>query len=270
MKAVLKQLSTSVRAFFRVAFSTPAEKPYVSANCNNINMLLMHLCDFDQERYSYILKWLAYPLRHPGAKMRYGLALNSMQGTGVSMFFQDVAIALHQGAGRSIDIHRFRDHLNSQWAGAPLLLVDGDFHRASAQIKHFVTSDSITVRGVGRVCRDIPNHMNFIFVSGHSHALGDDSDNRRFLVLDTPPPRERVFYQAVASEIKNGGVEAFRHFLLHGIDMGGFNETTMPPDLRLSCAPQFNGRRLQAVKGSPGRANAATGAQTGPAAGSAA
>lgn len=241
MKTILKPISTFIRAIVRMVAGTPPKAPYVSANCTNINMLLMHLCDFDRERYNYVLRWLAYPLRNPGAKMCYGLAVNAIEGTGVSLFFQDVAVALHQGAARSIDINRFRDHHNSQWAGAPLLLVDGARQQFASFIKSTMTTDVITVRGPGKVFRVMPNNMNFVFVSSVPDCF-TGSDNRRFMVLDTPPPRERVLYQAVATEIKDGGVEAFRHFLMHGIDLGGFNETTIPPTYHASISPDFDGR----------------------------
>ncbi len=248
MNTVLKRLSTFIRAIYRKVAGAAPKRPRIAANCTNINMLLMHLCDFDQERYTYVLKWLAYPLRHPGAKMRYSLAVNAAQGTGVSMFFNQVALALHQGAGHSIDINRFRDHLNAQWAGAPLLLVDGDLRAAAAHIKSFITADTITVRGAGKVFSTMANRMNFVFISGAYDPFPAGSD-RRFMVLDTPPPRERVFYQAVAGEIKDGGVDAFRHFLLHGIDMGGFNETTLPPGFQSSRITTDDDLRL--VKGQP-------------------
>lgn len=269
MNTVLKHLSTFIRAIYRMIAGTAPTTPHISASCTNINMLLMHLCDFDQERYCYILKWLAYPLRNPGARMRYGMAINVTPGTRVSLFFNQVALALHQGAGRSIDINRFRDHRKADWADAPLLLVDGGMRLAEAHIKSFITADTITVREAGKVFKTIPNRMNFIFISGSGDFL-DQSDTRRSMVLDTPPPRERLFYQAAASTIKDGGVDAFRHFLMHGIDMGGFNETTIPPGFERPEHPAFNGRPLHAVEASKSRPVAAKGPQRTPADGRAA
>ena len=38
----------------------------------------------------WVLKWLAYPIQHPGAKMRTALVLHGPQGTGKNMFFEAI------------------------------------------------------------------------------------------------------------------------------------------------------------------------------------
>lgn len=213
-----------------VMINTPPAAPaHISAHCTNIDVLLMHLCGFDRERYTYILRWLAYPLRHPGAKMRYGLSIIGEQDTGLALFFEQVAVALHHGNGRAIQADALNSTFNHNWAGAPLLVVNGKVPRhAMSHIKSLMTSDSIVVYRARESAKCIPNQMNIIFMSGHADALPAGTD-RRFMVVETPPAREKVFYQAIESEIKDGGVDAFRDFLLHVLPMGSFNETTVPP-----------------------------------------
>jgi len=228
----LIQRLTSIIHTIGVNISTPPAAPArISAHCTNIDVLLMHLCDFDRERYTYILRWLAYPLRHPGAKMRYGLAIKGEEGTGMSLFFEDVAVALHQGDGRAIHADALNSTFNHSWAEAALVVVDGKVPRHAVEsMKALMTSDSVVVYRARAPAKWAPNRMNFIFTSGHADPLPAGTD-RRFMVVEAPPAREKVFYQAVASEIKDGGVDAFRDYLLHGIDMTGFNETTIPPGL---------------------------------------
>ena len=228
----LIQRLTSIIHTIGVKISTPPAAPVrISAHCTNIDVLLMHLCDFDRERYSYILRWLAYPLRNPGAKMRYGLAIKGEEGTGMSLFFRDVAVALHQGDGRAIHADALNSTFNHSWAGAALVVVNGKVARhALERMKTLMTSDSVIVYRAHEPARWVPNRMNFIFTSGDVDFLPVVT-GRRFMVVEAPPAREKAFYQAVASEIKDGGVDAFRDYLLHGIDMAGFNETTIPPGL---------------------------------------
>ena len=38
-----------------------------------------------------------------------------------------------------------------------------------------------------------------------------------------------MFYAAVGEQVRNGGVEAFYHYLLHEVPLDGFNEHTKPP-----------------------------------------
>jgi putative DNA primase/helicase len=225
-----------------VMIDTPAPAR-VSAHCTNIDVLLMHLCDFDRERYTYILRWLAYPLRNPGAKMRYGLIVKGEPRTGIKTFFQHVAIALHQGAGRIVHPGALNATLNHSWAGAPLVVVNGSVPRhAMAHVKALITSDTVIVERKHEPARWVPNRMNFVFLTGNRDAIPAAPDNRRFMVLEAPPAREEAFYRAIEREIEDGGIDAFRHFLLHVVPMGSFNETTVPPGVER--APYASGRPL--------------------------
>lgn len=227
MKTFVNNFKIFVRSI-AIMMRTPAPQP--SAHCTNINMLLMHLCDFDADRYSYILQWLAYPLRNPGARMHYGLVINGNgYGTGASMFFQHVAVALYHGNARVIHSDQLDQPFKS-WATAPLVVVDGSATpRAMDIIKSMMSVTSLMIDKIGQQPIVVANQMNFVLLADSLNSRRRSIAVRRFMVLDAPPAREKLFYRAVADEIKNGGVDAFREYLLHGLDMDGFNETTLPP-----------------------------------------
>jgi putative DNA primase/helicase len=248
MKNFIRRLTSFIHEI-GVMINTPPPAPTrVSAHCTNIDVLLMHLCDFDRERHTYILRWLAYPLRHPGAKMRYGLVIKGDEGTGLNLFFQDVAVALPPGNGRVIRADALDSRFNDGWAGWPLVVVDGSVPRhAMAHVKGLMTSDSVVVDRKGGPAKWVPNRMNFIFMSGHADAIPTGTD-RRFMVIEAPPAREKAFYRAIENEIKDGGVDAFRDFLLHGIAMGSFNETTVPPGFERADPGALRDRSLHLVK----------------------
>jgi hypothetical protein len=246
----MKSFLTSLKNFIRhigVLIGAPRPRQF-SPHCTNINMLLMHLCDFNQLHYSYILQWLAYPLRNPGAKMCYGLVIKGGQGTGKNMFFQNVAVPLYEGKARIVHADVLSDRFNC-WAGAPLVVIDSTLTaRALARVKALMTSKSLIIESRSQPPREMANRMNFIFLSGDFNPPRLERDNRRFMILETPPAREHAFYQAVAHEIKNGGVDAFREFLLHGIDMAGFNETTQPPGFERGDANEYRAGSAHAAQ----------------------
>lgn len=77
---------------------TPAAAPAIAArpaHCGNIMTLLAHLCDMDDELQLWVLRWLAYPLRNPGARMSTALVLNGGQGSGKSLFLNFVVAELY-------------------------------------------------------------------------------------------------------------------------------------------------------------------------------
>lgn len=228
MNNLVFRFNSFVRDLGAILFTPAAPRP--TPHCTNINMLLMHLCDFNADHYSYILQWLAYPLRNPGAKMCYGLIINGDTGTGTNLFFQHVAAMLYDGQARVIHADALSARFTN-WVGAPLVVIDGNVtQRAVARIKGLMTAATVNIARKGEQ-RTERNRMNFVFLSGAGNWVRAEVADRRFLIVEAPPAREKVFYQAVQYEIQNGGIDAFREYLMRGIDMEGFNETTMPPGL---------------------------------------
>ena len=97
-----------------------------------------------------------------------------------------------------------------------------------------VAAENFTIQRMDHAPRVVPNRLNFIYVTSSPDFLPADVGNRRFTVIEVPPARQRAFYQAVAHEIAEGGAEAFRDYLMHGLDMGTFNERTLPPTAPLN------------------------------------
>ena len=220
---------TTCKSALRTIF-TPAPRP--APRCTNISMLLMHLVDFDAAHYAYVLRWLAFPLKNPGAKMHFGLAITGEAGTGKHLFFQKVALALHAGQAR-IMRPGGEDILNNYWAaGLRLVVVEGKITQQSlSRVRALMVPNSLMIKAADTPWREQRNHLNFVLISNGSTALFPAHGDRRFLAIEAPPARERGFYDAVAHEIEHGGVEAFRQYLLFGLDMHGFDEYTLPPGM---------------------------------------
>jgi putative DNA primase/helicase len=234
--ALIKRLVTSaktvIRTVSRVITPTPKTMP---ANCTNINALLMHLCDFDQRTYRYLVKWLAYPLQHPGAKMQYAIHVNGQPGTGSTMFFGMVMAAMYSHSARVLHQNDLSRAFNGWAHAARFALVDTTQPVAKAAISLFVTSPKIELNRKGLEPVQIDNRINFVFLSGSENFLPLSATNRRLFVVEAPPKRERIFYDAVADEIANGGIDAFRDYLTHGVDLVDFNQFSEPPRLAVEA-----------------------------------
>jgi hypothetical protein len=220
----IKLLAAAIAAHF-------ATKPdRVPAHCANIKALLLHLCDFDEQRCNWVLKWLAYPLRNPGAKMDMGLIVNGDAGTGKNLFFERIVVHLYEGYAGMIGPQLLHARFNDWAAWARLIVVDGQLaKRHVARAKEYMTSNSIIVERRYEKPRERANHINFVFVSSDANFVPPDVADRRFFVVEAPPPMPRVFYEAVEYEIANGGIEAFREYLMGCLDMSGFDNHTKPP-----------------------------------------
>jgi hypothetical protein len=200
-------------------------------NYCNIMVLIRHLCDFDEAQVQWVLRWIAYPLRNPGAKMNMALVVNGEEGTGKSLFFVRVVVALYQpGTAYAWGANKLQSPFNGWAAAARLAVLDGRFSKINAcRLKELVTAASLHVVRQGQPDQELPNLCNFIFLSTSSEFLPVIETDRRLCLLEAPPRMQRETYAAIAHEIANGGIDAFRNFLMYDLDMDNFNERTRPP-----------------------------------------
>jgi hypothetical protein len=226
--AAVRTLLARLPALLQPAARLPAgARP---AHCANILTLLAHLCDMDEDVRLWVLRWLAYPLRNPGAKMATALIFNGGQGSGKTLFFSRVVAQLYGDNAASIRPSDLYSKFNPWVVGANLVLVDGEYARRHIErMKALITSSPINLDIRGQAPRTVPNRLNFVYISSRDDFLPLDTGTRRFVVVEVPPARPRAFYEAVHHEMVNGGIDAFRDYLMHGLDMGDFNESTLPP-----------------------------------------
>ncbi|MFC5551780.1 primase-helicase family protein [Massilia aerilata] len=200
------------------------------AHCGNILTLLAHLCDMDEDVRLWVLRWLAYPLRNPGAKMATALIFNGGEASGKTLFFSRVVAQLYGSNAARIRPSDLYSKFNPWVAGANLVVVDGEYARRHIErLKAMVTGSQVMLDIRGQAPRTVANRLNFIYISSRDDFLPMDTGNRRFVVVEVPPARPRAFYEAIHHEMANGGIDAFRDYLMNGLDMGDFNENTLPP-----------------------------------------
>lgn len=199
-------------------------------HCGNILTLVAHLCDMDDDMQQYVLRWLAYPLRNPGAKMSTALVFNGGQGSGKNLFFTRVAAALYGDNATNIRPGDLYSKFNYWTVGASLVIVDGDYAPRHLEcMKTYQAAESFEITLKGMEPRTVKNRLNFVYLSNRDDFLPADVGSRRFVVIEVPPARPRAFYDAIAYEIDNGGIEGFRDYLMNRIDMGDFSQYSQPP-----------------------------------------
>jgi putative DNA primase/helicase len=227
-------LATGVSSFFkRLLPPAPAARP---ARCGNIKTLVLHLCDMDDQLALWVLRWVAFQLRNPGAKMTTALIINGKH-PGKSLFFEDVLVQLFGAGARVILADQLHDKF-ANWAVAPtsMVIVHGAVEaRHTARLRAFITAESVVVERRGQAPQTRRNHLNFVLLCRSPEFL-PDTGSRRFTIVETPPVWPRPFLVAVKAEIDQGGVDDFREYLMRDLDMGKFNESTLPPQPAMSAA----------------------------------
>jgi putative DNA primase/helicase len=203
--------------------------------CTTLLDLLEYLCSEEKNArdiFQWVLKWLAYPIQHPGAKMRTALVFHGPQGAGKNFFFESV-MSIYGDYGRIVDQSAIEDKFND-WASRKLFLIADEvvarqelFH-VKNKLKGLITGDWIRINPKNVAAHDERNHVNLVFLSNEHQPLVLEKGDRRYTVIWTPPTLPASFYTAVKEEIAKGGIAALHHHLAT-LDLGDFDEHSKPP-----------------------------------------
>lgn len=182
--------------------------------------------------WHWVRCWLAYPIQHPGAKMATALVMHGPQGTGKNMFFEAV-MAIYGEYGRIVDQAAIEDKFND-WASRRLFLIGDEvvarmeLYHTKNKLKSLITGEWIRINPKNVGAYDERNHVNIVFQSNEDQPLVLERDDRRYTVIKTPDKLTQDFYDAVAVEIREGGISALHDYLLN-YPLGDFNPHTKPP-----------------------------------------
>lgn len=207
-------------------------------DCSMLLDLLEYLCsgeDNAREVFNWIVKWMAYPIQHPGAKMQTALLMHGPEGTGKNTFFGCLRKLYGRYGGIFSQTELESDY--NGWASGKLFMIGNEvvtraeLYHQQGRLKNMITEPEWMVNEKFMPARNEANHCNFVFFSNRIDIAKLDKGDRRFCVVWTPEAMHHDIYNAVAEEIENGGAEALHDYLLH-IDLGDFTPHTKPPMTR--------------------------------------
>lgn len=200
--------------------------------------LLRHLSAGEKEAFGWLIRWLAYPLQHKGAKMATSVLVHgNIHGAGKSLFFGGIMEKIYTKYHKTLDQRDLESQYND-WADEVLFLLFEEIannktkHGMMGFIKHLITGSKLSIHQKFLSSMQQANHMNTVFLSNHTQPLPIEENDRRFLVLypkSTVPPD--LLDRVVADIESPEAIQAFYTALLQ-IDLTGFNAHTKPPMTR--------------------------------------
>jgi len=204
--------------------------------CEYILKTLEHLCSNEpnqRELFLWVLKWMAYPLQYPGAKMGSALIFHGPQGTGKSLIFRILA-SIYGSYATVIGNRAIEDKFNADWADSKLYILaeevatSQDKWNIKNELKELVTGETVRVNPKNVAAYSQKNQMNIVYLSNEDMPIPLENGDRRHLVLYTPPCLAPEHYEQALEERNNGGIEAFYYFLMN-IPLDGFGVHSRPP-----------------------------------------
>lgn len=204
----------------------------IKGDCSLIVAHLSRLCGGDMEVASWIMRWVAYPFQHAGAKMRTSVIMHGEEGTGKNIFWEDIVGKLYGQYGVVITQSQIESQFTG-WIGQKLFAVadevvsQAEKRHIKGRLKYYVTGGVVSINEKQMPERFEGNYMNFVFLSNEIQPLALDMGDRRYTVVWSDDVPDKAYFDALAKQIANGGLEAFYHYLKH-LDLQGFNEHTKP------------------------------------------
>lgn len=181
----------------------------------------------------WFLRWMAYPLQNPGAKLLTAVAVwGAMQGTGKTLLGLTLN-RIYGANGQMIGEGQLSSQYNP-WINRKQFIVGdeitGNDSRAYAdKLKGLITSPTVRVNEKYQPEYDLPNCANFYFTSNHPDAFFVDDKDRRFAIFEAPTtPLPREFYDSYAEWLRGDGPAAVFDYLLR-VDLGDFNPSASAP-----------------------------------------
>ena len=203
--------------------------------CDKLLELGEYLCSQDPrgpEMWKWLQCWLAYPIQHPGAKMKTAVIMHGPQGTGKNLFFGAV-LRIYGEYGAIVDQDALEDKHNDFMSRKLILVGDevvtrGELYHAKNKLKVLIDGEWIRINPKHLASYRERNHCQIVLLSNEVQPSALERDDRRHGVIWTPPKMDGGFYNAVLREIEAGGVAALHQHLLE-LPLGDFSPGTLPP-----------------------------------------
>jgi hypothetical protein len=188
----------------------------------------------DRSARKFIVAWMAHFLQHPAVRNLVALVFWShQQGVGKNLLFECLASIVGGRHATVIGQEQLLDGFNG-WAKNKLIVIGDevvgtDKRQEGDKLKVMITASTIHINEKYQPAVEMPNLMNFIFLSNHPDAVFMGDADRRFYVNEITSPR---LTPAEASEFAfkrdNGGLAAL-HYWFRNLDVSGFDPKAPAP-----------------------------------------
>lgn len=177
------------------------------------------------------IRLLAYKARNPHKKIPLALVMVGLGGAGKSLWGECVVEAF-EAYGKTMSAEQMVGKFNG-WAEKCLLAVVDEAEadvlaEHKEKVRSLISQLRIMMEEKFRPQREINCYTMFIFNS-NKRAVGSYShDDRRMIVVDVPPKREKEFYAEILAWRAAGGCRHLMHYLLT-VDIGDWEPPSTAP-----------------------------------------
>jgi hypothetical protein len=195
--------------------------------------LLDVICDGDRKSYDYLIRFIAHALQRPWEKPGILIILLGGQGTGKGTLGRILRLIWSATYLQVHNIDAVTGNFNASLERAFMVFMDEALfagnRKASDSLKSVVTEPVIHINEKHQPARQTRSYHRFFATTNADHFKNTERDDRRDFALRLSEARkgDHEYWQALNSEIDQGGVAAMVHDLL-AMDLSGFNVRQKP------------------------------------------
>ena len=200
----------------------------IKGSVRPFKQLLGHLfTGAEPEALEWFIKWMAYPLQHPGTKLFTAAVIHGIKhGTGKSLIGYTLA---HIYGKNFTEISQADIHATfNEWAESKQFVMGDDVTGSNKRqdsdfLKKMITQKELRVNMKYVPSYTVPDCINYLFTSNHPDSFFLEDDDRRFFIHEViVPPLEEKFYRKYMKWLDNGGAAHVFDWLL-SMNLKGFN-----------------------------------------------
>jgi hypothetical protein len=177
------------------------------------------------------LKIMAYKAQNPAEKIPLGIVLIGKQGTGKTMWCDALAKAFYPYIAhpnpKSL-AGEFEGWLEKTLVAFTHEMTPTDLKHCSEKLKALVADETRPMNEKFRLVREVRYYGLHVITSNHVGVGAFAADDRRMIVIGTPPPGPQQLYDDCLAWMRRGGARHLLHYLLN-MDLKGWKPPPRAP-----------------------------------------
>jgi hypothetical protein len=201
------------------------------------------IADGNAEFALYVIRWIAWSIKHPGAPAEVALVLIGEKGAGKGTLIRclERIFGLHafQVTSRDEVIGKFNGHLQD----AILFVADeaywGGDKRCVGRLQGMITEPKLPIERKGFDLVRVPNCLHVLMLAEPGWVIPAGRYERRYAALTVSDRRreDKEYFTALYRQIAEGGAEAMMWDLMR-MDLGDWHPREIPASLLKGAALQ--------------------------------
>jgi hypothetical protein len=199
------------------------------------NHILNVVCSGQREHYDYLIKWMAYAVKHPNEPIGVAVAFRGAQGAGKGIVARTFGKFFGKHFAHIANGDQLTGRFNASLATSCAVFLDealwaGD-KKGEGVLKALITEPKLQLEAKFRDPIMVDNRLRIIVASNNDWIAPVGMGDRRWFILDVANTyagtEHQKYWAALYAEIDTGGAAAMFHDLL-AMDLRGFDVRAVP------------------------------------------